>query len=495
MNQRTRKKYKIMLETLLLSLLLTKSYYPDNIVEDNKEDAIETLASVTEDVEADNYKIIDNLVILKNVDELERLGIKNVTFDELRETVESNPSLTSNFFTHKYIMRYIDDLELKMPNVDLRVLNHNLKTIEINITPEEEWENKTINGFYSITGNKIGIRHSNRHNIKTFYHELSHALTNTFIRDSIEIDGRYIENAKIYRGVKEIYNPYAKSMDEGMNTVITAYLLSDNYKTYFDDVDLSHLTVYTDIVDVYYEGYKLIHDDYPIEEYLNGYYTDFESELSKYDIYDLIPMCDVVMDTEGEDKTSLMEDDAFITLKEDILRNRLVQLKSEDISETQIIQEIGVFDIDNNYDIYYNQFPDEEHIIEVETNHNPNEFNTNAKITSNGNVLYDAVYYNIYIYIKDGEYRFALLDKTIRFGTFDIYRTYYDLITHEYIDNEQYKFYSISTLANGVFNIKIGTSRNHKITFDTSVLNDPIVIDYYDNLNKQEEEHVLKRTY
>ena len=179
-------KYRTFLKAMAISMLLTKSYsgntelVSDEIVEDSSIKESDVLSSGIEDFENDDYKITGNLVVLKKVDELELIGINNVTYDELRNTFENNPNLKSNFFIHKYVNNYINALEERMPDLDLRVLNHNFKTLEINIIPEEEWENKDINGFYSITENKIGIRESARHNIKTIYHELSHALTNLY---------------------------------------------------------------------------------------------------------------------------------------------------------------------------------------------------------------------------------------------------------------------------------------------------------------------------
>ena len=87
-------KYRTFLKAMAISMLLTKSYsgntelVSDEIVEDSSIKESDVLSSGIEDFENDDYKITGNLVVLKKTDELELIGINNVTYDELRNTLK-----------------------------------------------------------------------------------------------------------------------------------------------------------------------------------------------------------------------------------------------------------------------------------------------------------------------------------------------------------------------------------------------------------------------
>ena len=158
---------------------------------------------------------------------LEDCGLSTVSFDDLRKTVDSNPSIDMNSKNDIHI--FLNNLEQKEPTSEIRILNENSKTLKIKIIPNNEWTMTGVDGFYNSATNTIHLKEdyeSITYRKNVIFHELGHLLNNINLK---------INNQVTHFNYYHYDDNYGKALSEGFDTVFMNYLLSDNYHTYFDD--------------------------------------------------------------------------------------------------------------------------------------------------------------------------------------------------------------------------------------------------------------------
>ena len=224
--------------------------------------------------------------------ELSNFGIDNVTFDELRVSLDDNPNIDSTY--KEYISEYINLLERKLPNIDIRMLNVNLKTLKIVL----------YDGEYLPQSAAAGNNNSNKNEIKVcidypedsckhiFFHELTHSLSNCYYRwyDSTGLVAYTV--FKHYEGA----NDYGVSLDEGFTEIISDFLLSDDntLDEYLKEKDRDFFGYNAYIAPITYHLLQLTSDEYNLYDYIDGKVYDYVEILSKYDLVDLVDYMDII---------------------------------------------------------------------------------------------------------------------------------------------------------------------------------------------------------
>lgn len=117
---------------------------------------------------------------------------KNPTYDEVKETLRNNPNVEQKY--KKWLLEGLSNLEKRMPELNLTVLNYNMNRLDINETTSEELnkdsDEETLAGRFDETTGKayfidMGDEDSNKFIV---YHEvLGHGMSEaSFERDTDE---------------------------------------------------------------------------------------------------------------------------------------------------------------------------------------------------------------------------------------------------------------------------------------------------------------------
>ena len=238
---------------------------------------------------------------IPNISGLDNYGMQRVTFEDLKNTLSENNNIPSEY--KKYINDYIDDLEEKLPLVDLRILNANIKQLKVEIIDTSEWQEEKAVGYTSYSFGSTTITLKNEYytqelQAKVIYHELSHILREMYYKtnDTIIVYFYNIDN-------------FGKSIHEAITDIIADYLLSDDYKNYFEcEYRNNYSYPYSTYI---YQIFKLLNGKYNLYDTINSNITTFEELIESYGLEQLIDLCDVDMESNFNDieidKTNLSE--------------------------------------------------------------------------------------------------------------------------------------------------------------------------------------------
>lgn len=261
-----------------------------------------------------NYLFVYDMKYLDKV-----LEYKNVSLAQLEEVVNNNPLITDKFKT--LLFEYFSALVKKYPNIDLRVLYENLKTLEIVECDRSELVKKTLSvdsyGCYVKTENKIYVLKDNEYLKGTWayqviFHEFSHVLRtgdwNINGKDvKVQVEGQNFDNLITSEALNSLFavslfdfeeKDIAYQLQSNYHSVILEcldnYSLSDYvnhslgyYPKKIDEYngDENYATVILELIQVQYddyhssnlkvkpEVYHLIYD-YIAEMYYNKYINE-----------------------------------------------------------------------------------------------------------------------------------------------------------------------------------------------------------------------------
>lgn len=209
-----------------------------------------------EDLIVDTYLESDRLkyLFIYDMDYLDKaLNYDNVCLEDFNNVINSNNKISEKF--KKILYKYCENVTTKYPDIELRVLYENLKTLEVVECDERELLKKTLSidssGCYIRTENKIYVPKDYEYKEGTWdyqviFHEISHCLrTAVWEKDETEI--------KVQVEGQNFYNTITS---EALNSLFTvslfdyeekdiAYQLQSNYhKIMIDSMDNYSLSDY-----------------------------------------------------------------------------------------------------------------------------------------------------------------------------------------------------------------------------------------------------------
>lgn len=294
-------------------------------------------------IDSEDYYRDGSTVMVYNNDILSYFGFNPVTFEEVRETLQDNTNLSSKYM--EYESEFLNQLERKIPNVDLRVHNNNLKTLTI------VEDNDT---FYEYETNTMHIKkYENEQQEKIdFFHELVHTLNY----------GKLLVSEENYDGVKELHKffqrtNYGGSLSEGFTTILTDYLLTEDTNAYFQKEN-HDFSAYQEITPYCYQILKTI-NIYALYDFINYDIVKFSEELKIYELEDSIAILDAYNETiSSQEEIEIISPFGLEELETTLLELRIRQEIERGTSTFEILcmmNEIPFY-IENRADIVQNCF-------------------------------------------------------------------------------------------------------------------------------------------
>lgn len=483
------KKYKFKEKLIISSLAVSLSIEGIALSYSIKEQSILNNSYLSEDLiiedDNNNYLVSNKKIFIKNNTALDELGMKTKTFTDVRNTLSNNKNLDAQDL--KYINLFINRLEERLPDVDLRIFNRNLKKLKIIKVPNDLWKRENNVAYYTAYKDTITIKekYSNEEELmEVYFHELGHTLNSSEFE--LKVYDEEDEKNKKYHIYKRYYeyddeNQHGKDLTEGMNTILTDYLMCDNYEYYFL-YEHHNYSAYRYAADTCFQLLKL-YDDYDLYDYLNGHVEDLEVKLNEDGFEQLIDTISVITRSE---ESNISRKIKYEKCNEQILKERVKKMKDEGKTILEIYESLDKnyscygkeltigSEVLSNYDwdiLIENQIPDKnyenEHnsLVKMYTkngkviNKNINNVFIYNKYDDNNNINYNLGYYNV-----DNE-------KNIK---------YFDLETKEELKGNN-NFYPLEYLISDITDISTERYGGINIKINSKIFNNQEVI-YY--LNK-----------
>ena len=169
------------------------------------------------------FAIDSRNVLLDNDEKIDKYLGEKVNFSDVKTTIINNTNLDKN--DKKRIIRIVNNLEKKVPYIDLRCFNLNCKNLRI---VRQEIKEKGVSGLYNIHENKITLENGSTN---VFNHEILHLLNNM----DLEINRkRIIKNYNCNR--KDLYYQ-VEAFTEWLNSYVFEYPVS-SYKTEVENLNI-----------------------------------------------------------------------------------------------------------------------------------------------------------------------------------------------------------------------------------------------------------------
>lgn len=297
------------------------------------------------------YYIDGSQIMIYDNDILTALGIPEVSFDDVRTTLVQNKKIPDR--EREYMEEFLNRLEKRFPNTDLRILNNNWKMLEY---VEDIESNSLDDGYWSLDEGKIHLKKEyidkksgqpdEEKRKEKILHELVHTLNYGKIIIVDKETSKEIELVKFFQR-----SNYGESFSEGFTTIFTDYLLSDNVKGYFENEE-SNFSSYQITTPYCYQILKGM-DNYGFYDFINKDVSYFDQKVKEYG-FDPIPVLDAYFESlDDEKEIEILETEELNELTEDIIRMRIEQeIKngSNNFKILSILEELS-FDIENKYDI------------------------------------------------------------------------------------------------------------------------------------------------
>lgn len=281
----------------------------------------------------------DYFTQINSLDEFDELGIEQVQFADVRETLRNNQNIVDA--DKEIINEFIDALEERLPDVDLRTFNMNLKTLKIDRCQNI---NDMTGGYYNVNNNTLTLLDSDNYGgFKSeklvFFHELCHTLNNT-IYEYVDSDG--IINS-VFKGFQLEKNCYGDAFDESINTVLTDYLMTKDWENYFDQPSHFYISYQTP-AKIAYQILKNL-DNYSFYDYLDGNVLSFEKAVNdRFDnMDDIIDALDSYVQSSRENE--YVDVESLDSIEDDIFRKIVLGLCNGNVSD------YNIYDIVKNIDL------------------------------------------------------------------------------------------------------------------------------------------------
>ena len=239
-------------------------------------------------------------VEIKNDIEFDEYDINNVSFDEIKETLNNNDSIDNKY--KSMIYQYISLLEEKLPDIDLRILNYNLKDMKVVLCPGKTLKDESAAGSYDANNNilEICVGYDDYTIKNILFHELTHAMT-TFNQTISIINEKKITSQRVFKQY-ETMNYYGESIDEGMTEVLANFLTSDcsTLAEYYKSEEVTFLGYNATIAPTCYKLLKLTQDEYTLYDFVSGNISEYASVLKKYDMDGIIEYLDIIKKSDNK---------------------------------------------------------------------------------------------------------------------------------------------------------------------------------------------------
>ncbi len=284
--------------------------------------------AITKELEEGSYGKGNTTIYIYDSSVLDKINLERCTFSELYETLQENEKIPEKY--RSYIYEFINRLEERLPYLDLRILNENLKTLSFNIIPNELWERDNIAGWYKRVENQITLKTTYRNKEEerlNVFHELCHTLNNCTFEHSVFLEEEQnLENLNFEKSFYLSENSYGKSVSEGFTTILTDYLLAPSYEDYFEKESRSYAN-YWNTASIYYQIMKVL-PDYTFYDFLDKNVLDLQERLEAIGLDGLIDMTDATLETNSEITIESTED-----LEEEL--KKLVSLRIINLQENK----------------------------------------------------------------------------------------------------------------------------------------------------------------
>jgi len=220
--------------------------------------------------------------------------LEDVTFSDLRKTLMDNSKISLKY--KEYINRYIDLLEERLPKLDLRIFNENLKKLSFEVVDSKDWEHPDAMGYIRTTSDWTIITLKSEYGNEyeewlVISHELTHMLRGAYIKTKDGI-------------IKFDFNfsAYGEAFKEAFTEVVNGYIITDDYENYFNEAYRSY-TGYDRYSNTAFQILKLADTEYTMYDFFNYGIDKFEELLRQYNLDQLIDLYDVDMASENNNIT------------------------------------------------------------------------------------------------------------------------------------------------------------------------------------------------
>ena len=162
-------------------------------------------------------------ILLDDDSKIDKYLKEQVTFSDVRNTIRHNEKLTAT--DKNKIIDIVDELEEKVPYIDLRCFNYNCKNLKI---IRDEIEEENVSGLFNSHKDSITLESENT---AVFNHEILHLLNNL----DQEINGRRI--IKNYSCNNNNLTYQTEAFTEWLNSYIFGYP-SSSYQTEISNLNI-----------------------------------------------------------------------------------------------------------------------------------------------------------------------------------------------------------------------------------------------------------------
>lgn len=193
----------------------------------------------------DKYFTIDYKDV-KSLDDLKLYFDSDITIDNVFESLANNKNINDEY--REYTVEFLNLLNKEFPNINLTVINENIKKFNIKEITKEEMKKKGDRAaYYNIEETTIYMQNDYEifQNKKIFYfHELWHMFNNLWI----------MKDNTIYVKTTKNDNEVRTAFDEGMTTYLSNRLYKTSNKSYINEKNIIEVLEYiigSDLIDMY----------------------------------------------------------------------------------------------------------------------------------------------------------------------------------------------------------------------------------------------------
>lgn len=313
-----------------------------NEVIEPSEERTEEVSFSLENADPSMYYKDGLYVMVYDNEVLTALGVSEASFDEVRYTLEQNQNISPEYKV--YMNQFLDLLEVKMPEVDLRVLNSNWKDLEYVFDLDKD---SSINGTWNSTDKKLHLKEEyidsqtgkfdEKEFITCLVHELVHTLNYGVLTVTDPNTKEELQLRKFFQRTN-----YGESFSEGLTTIITDYLLSDY--TSIDDYlqqENPSFDSYQVTAPICYQVYKGM-DNYDLYDFINKDISYFDTKVKETGFEDTVLIVDAYYETLDELYGGhIVSTEELDQLLEDVIEKRIQDEIKNNTSNFKILSFIN----------------------------------------------------------------------------------------------------------------------------------------------------------